>query len=215
MTPEAAAAEGRRVANELCEKRLPCEAPWGSLHVHVTDKDGSEVAVFALWDAHPRKYRERRRCDHLGRLSAAHPCRRRGNPRPCSYLRPRSPTGSASPTTVLSTKGVTDGVTVRRIFCMLVTRRRRFFYQGGTLAVAGAWLVSTSRRHPSVHSVVTVVSSGFDEQAHHAIASASRPTISSAAQFGFDIRLKESKRRVLFNLNQPRYSTKRFDNFHF
>ena len=53
-TAEAAAAEGRRVANELCEKRLPCETLWGSLHV--TDKDGYEVAVFALWDAHPRKF---------------------------------------------------------------------------------------------------------------------------------------------------------------
>ena len=52
-TAEAAAAEGRRVANELCEKRLPCETLWGSLHV--TDKDGFEVAVFALWDARPRK----------------------------------------------------------------------------------------------------------------------------------------------------------------
>ena len=52
-TAEAAAAEGRRVVDELYEKRLPCETLWGSLHV--TDEDGIEVAVFALWDARPRK----------------------------------------------------------------------------------------------------------------------------------------------------------------
>lgn len=53
-TAEAAAAEGRRVADELCQRRLPCETLRGSLHV--TDKDGFEVAVFALWDARPRKF---------------------------------------------------------------------------------------------------------------------------------------------------------------
>ena len=50
-TPEAAAAEGRRLADELSQKRLPCETLRGTLYV--TDDEGYGVAAYDLWNARP------------------------------------------------------------------------------------------------------------------------------------------------------------------